>query len=1536
MAVFAYKKYKVSISGQSKHTQGLQTGDIVRRQYKDGNNIIYTLMCVLYTGEENVNVTDADGSQKIEVRPYFVGALLDGDAPATGQVLDFVRVTNLWNADRLGALYLTASDEASPYMDVIDGIAVEQSLCFPADINQYSYEDSFSQYVVTGSDCVTGSYTKSGTGASRICTLAFNGTTTTSDAFIGITQDLKESLAVGEFIIVAYKIRANKRVRDVRVMMEYQDHSESDGVDTYTIADSRDWAYKVHVFSVDNSAAYKRNVTVDFSQSQDLGGNCNVEIADFNVIRLSSVANFAGGMKARLGNLTGVVDDVFGSLQDYGLYSQRLFASKSVNIAGTLTAGDENGAASTFYAGKIHKNVFIDSMNLSGCAGGSASAVTEKPTGMGVNLSGSVLELTVQSKAWAESHKGETYCFSIYILSAAEQLVTIQQQDKTIGSFTVEGDGCWHRYNVVFNILEYGTQESLLLTLSASDVFHISSPQLERGKYATQYQATDTVLNYTEDYGAWFSKGGVGGTIQNPLLRFGADGSIASKGDLFHINADGSGYFAGGAFLWNSQGIQLTQLVLTWDQLDSSIRSRIESGGVEWVANWNATATTIGENYVITPKIFAGTVTNNQMTGVYLGQLDENNSGIYGYNAGVQVFRIDQSGAEIGGWTITSAGLQSPAVSGRILQMLSGGHIKAFQGATTYWEITRDGEASFACGQVLFHADGSASFTGSITATSGSLGGWTLTQNRMYSANIAMDLSVQQGKYIAITRSVMTENEMASDSYLNHVIANGGVAMYYRGTNDWGLVGYSYDSSQTRQMFSLGSVNKIGCWNFDNEALWSGAKTNTLQSFTAANGTGVTIGTNGIRSKGWYLDKDGTVAFGHGTALFRANGSGYIANQNIVWGAGGNVTLGGGTSGFNLDGSGWVADHAISWNANGDVTFSNAVRLSFQGMVTASVIDNVLGDSAVLAATTNSITAKIQEAANGNPNLLENAALLGFKHIGNFPVWGDEHGDYIPEGYDGNFEHDCGVGLGSWDYYGHRTAWYHGTAGLNTHLYTCEWMIQQITDKLEPDTWYTFSFMLKGAATCSPLKTFVYPNACVEYTRDGEVGNSPGDVYCLWTATTEWTKHVVKFKTPQIIDKTYPIRLIFRIEPQDSAEFFVYVSQIKLEKGNESTAWNDGDTTKKLYDTGIDIQKRKIDITADTLTVRNNSGMQVFGSDVNGNLDVTAAISALSLNVKDLDGHVRLRFAMNNEQNNTVFIDDVEQQQLYNYDYPADTPMLIILDAEGHVIYSVAMTGARGYASYDNLLEYVSGFGTENLKTKDIQLYYDRAVSLPRMQRPYFTDYNFQYGYRGTLVGIENVAAPAVEITAPNSLHGVVRDIFVNESLTVRRISLYTVNATTHYKPVRGQSVIEYSCATSKGTIQHSVYISNDHTTNGECAACWDTYNDYLMFISTMTEFINHNNVPYVLIDNIYSLVAVTVQGESQESGTLRFHEIARRAIGSTNWNGYCQFLIDNNYDVESEMIEMEMNGETYNCPTFLINTEIQYGDTYEPVYYTY
>lgn len=122
MSVFRYSKYKVRIDPDSQKTQGLHVGDIVRRQYAGRERAVYSLMCVTETGTELVGDKEA---------PYFIGALLDGDEPQSGELLDFVRSTNLFDTARSGALYLTASDSEAPYMDVIDGMATERSLCYP-------------------------------------------------------------------------------------------------------------------------------------------------------------------------------------------------------------------------------------------------------------------------------------------------------------------------------------------------------------------------------------------------------------------------------------------------------------------------------------------------------------------------------------------------------------------------------------------------------------------------------------------------------------------------------------------------------------------------------------------------------------------------------------------------------------------------------------------------------------------------------------------------------------------------------------------------------------------------------------------------------------------------------------------------------------------------------------------------------------------------------------------------------------------------------------------------------------------------------------------------------------------------------------------------------------------------------------------------------------------------------------------------------------------------------------------------------------
>ena len=96
MSEYICPKYKIRIDPDSHKTQGLQAGDIVRRQYVARDRSIYSLMAVLESGVDVISGKES---------PYFVGALLEGDEPSSGELLDFVRLTNLYGYRQSGAVH---------------------------------------------------------------------------------------------------------------------------------------------------------------------------------------------------------------------------------------------------------------------------------------------------------------------------------------------------------------------------------------------------------------------------------------------------------------------------------------------------------------------------------------------------------------------------------------------------------------------------------------------------------------------------------------------------------------------------------------------------------------------------------------------------------------------------------------------------------------------------------------------------------------------------------------------------------------------------------------------------------------------------------------------------------------------------------------------------------------------------------------------------------------------------------------------------------------------------------------------------------------------------------------------------------------------------------------------------------------------------------------------------------------------------------------------------------------------------------------
>lgn len=388
MSVFRYPTYKIRIAPDSQKTQGLQAGDIIRRQYAERVRTVYSLMCVTETGTELVGDRDA---------PYFVGALLDGDEPQGGELLDFVRVTNLFDTARSGTLYLTASDSDSPYMDVIDGMATERSLCYPVMNGGVAGVPDKSRYAVYGGMLRT-EYLNAGPEATRVVRVIRNAEAAGNDSF-GLMLTLEEPVGYPERLLVSFKARASKALDSVPIRFGYTNREKTDAEDEVSIG--QDWKYRLWGITVDYPAQYSRSLFLDLTSSLTAeGGWC--EVADLNIVRLASVSAFSEASKARVGKVSGIIDPVFGMLDGYGAYFQNLYATRNVNITGTLTAGDKNGFSSTFYVGKIHKNVIPDSLS---CRFSHSEELYEaSPAGLGccVRVTGDSL-LDAQSAAWREA-----------------------------------------------------------------------------------------------------------------------------------------------------------------------------------------------------------------------------------------------------------------------------------------------------------------------------------------------------------------------------------------------------------------------------------------------------------------------------------------------------------------------------------------------------------------------------------------------------------------------------------------------------------------------------------------------------------------------------------------------------------------------------------------------------------------------------------------------------------------------------------------------------------------------------------------------------------------------------------------------------------------------------------------------------------------------------------------------------------------------------------------------------------------------------
>lgn len=308
-----------------------------------------------------------------------------------------------------------------------------------------------------------------------------------------------------------------------------------------------------------------------------------------------------------------------------------------------------------------------------------------------------------------------------------------------------------------------------------------------------------------------------------------------------------------------------------------------ETSMLDWILDWENNKTVIGDSYLISPKIFVGKKVENAeglktLTGVYIGPDDTNTAGIYGYKEGKDVFHINAKGAMLGGWNVLSDCITTSNENGTISLGADGNIFYRTNKNELVWSLFQDGSATFAKGNVMLNSDGSAVFTGSIKASSGNVGGWTIDENVLYNTNIALN----SAKHII---GVGGSNTFNVNNIKGSVQQHGGVYMFYDNANSYGLQGYLPSKNvgdnlyMIQSCFSLGSINQIASWNFDADSLYMGAKINMQKKYTASSGD-ITIGSQGMRGNSWYIDTDGSVSFLKGEVQF-AESSGSMVGWNL-------------------------------------------------------------------------------------------------------------------------------------------------------------------------------------------------------------------------------------------------------------------------------------------------------------------------------------------------------------------------------------------------------------------------------------------------------------------------------------------------------------------------------------------------------------------------------------------------------------------------------------------------------------------------------
>ena len=231
----------------------------------------------------------------------------------------------------------------------------------------------------------------------------------------------------------------------------------------------------------------------------------------------------------------------------------------------------------------------------------------------------------------------------------------------------------------------------------------------------------------------------------------------------------------------------------------------------------------------------------------------------------------------------------------------------------------------------------------------------------------------------------------------------------------------------------------------------------------------------------------------------------------------------------------------------------------------------------------------------------------------------------------------------------------------------------------EPGVQYTLSFWARGTGS---IGSYFYPN-CTDWVTSPGTKNQTGvtDGFVQFTLESGWNRYQVTWSTRNDVSGGKSL-IAARLMPDSSAQGEVWICGVKLEKGSEATDWRSETITRdELQATGIDIEHKRIKVTADNFEIQNNSGETVT------TIDEAGTLTGVMLRTMDEgQGHVEIKGGLI-EVKNPNGVTNIKMG--YNGSYM----VLSYYDNDGTFLYDLGPWGLSGKDVSEERWETSSKYG---------------------------------------------------------------------------------------------------------------------------------------------------------------------------------------------------------------------------------------------------